>query len=103
MYGNIFDRHFSPENDHRPIDLAILKLMLDSYELRPWALKEIATHVGDPEETILAMRRLHNKKLVAAVETYVLPTRPVVAYHDLQRFAEPNARSLTSTPRQPTP
>lgn len=102
MHGNIFDQHGSPGDEHRPIDLFLLQLMLDSYEMRPWAVKEITAQVDNRTDAVFALRRLYASRLVTSVETYVIPTRPAIAYYHLQRFVEPEAHSLTDAPPRPT-
>jgi hypothetical protein len=86
----------------QPIDLQVLNFVLDSFEERPWAIKELL-RLGDPEDILESVHRLVRYGHVQFISNYVVATRAAIYFYRLQRFnGEPTTDGLTGTHRRRT-
>jgi hypothetical protein len=70
----------------QPIDLQVLNHILDHFEERPWAIRELL-QLGDPEDIMESVHRLARYGHVQLISNYIVATRAAIYYYRLQRFA----------------
>ena len=100
MSHDFFDVH-SHVPRAEPIDLRVLMHILDSFETRPWTLRELM-QLGDPEDIRASIQRLCHYGHVQTISNYVVATRAAIYFHRLLGFAQEPPDNLTNKSRRPT-
>jgi hypothetical protein len=91
---------YTVDEEPEPLDWQLLSCVLDSFEYRPWTLRELEARHGDAEVVLASLRRLNRYGLIDRMGFYVIASRSAIFYHHLlQRFvAESSPDASTSTP-----
>ncbi len=86
-------KHRTPEGleAHALIDRAVLNLMLDIDQQRPWAEDEIARAIGVPGDVRDSLRRLRASKLIHRWNDLATASRPAVRNHELTQGGDPDS------------
>jgi hypothetical protein len=68
----------------KSIEAAVLRLVLDNFEGRPWTPKELGRQIdGDVGDVAAALTRLCGNELLYYVAGFVIPSRAALAYSQL--------------------
>ena len=86
-------KHRTPDGleAHSLIDRAVLNLMLDIDQQRPWAEDEIARAIGVPGDVRDSLRRLRASRLIHRWNDLATASRPAVRYHELTQAGDPDS------------
>lgn len=91
---------YTVDEEPEPLDWQLLCCVLDSFEYRPWTLRELEDRHGDAEAVLASLRRLNRYGLIDRMGFYVIASRSAIFYHHLlQRFVtEPSPGVPAGTP-----
>lgn len=73
------DRQTTPAEQDAQVEKAILGMLLDHDAQRPWSVDEIAREIGDDNDTLDALARLHGAGLLHRCGEFAWATRAALA------------------------
>jgi hypothetical protein len=78
---------YTVDEEPEPLDWQLLSCVLDSFEYRPWTLRELEARYDDTKAVLASLRRLNRYGLIDRMGFYVIASRSAIFYHHLlQRF-----------------
>ncbi len=86
----MLDQRSSTESEaHAYLDRAVLGLMLDIDQQRPWSEAEIAREISTPGHVPASLKRLRTGGLVHRWNDLVTATRSAVRFHEITQSGDP--------------
>jgi hypothetical protein len=67
-----------PACDEARIDWAILNLLIDGDDQRPWSIEEVIHEHGNQRDALDGLDRLHGKGLIHRIDGFIFATRAAV-------------------------